>query len=787
MFKNYFITSLRNFIRQRLYSFINIGGLAIGIAVCILILMWVNDELSYDKFNINFDNIHRVVENQYYAGGEVFPVAVTPTPLSANLVNNYPEILKSTRTAGWGNNITHNGEIYEEGGFWYADSSFFEIFTFPFLKGDPQTALNNPHTVVLTQSMAEKYFGEENPIGKTLEGINKIEFVVTGVIEDVPENSHMYFDFIACFDFLEEWGVGMDNWGSNTIYTYVLLDEKANYLEVSDKIKNVIKDNNEGSVTDLFLQPLSELHLYNAGIFTADNAKVGDIQYVRIFSIIAIFILLIACINFMNLATAKSVKRAREVGLRKVVGANRLQIIKQFFSESFFLVLLSLVISVVLVEIVVPYFNELSSKELEFSLFSKQVFLGILGILFITSFLSGSYPALFMSGFMPIKVLKGGLVSGIKGAMFRKILVLIQFSISIFLIIGTIAINKQLDFIQDKKLGYDKENLVYFNIRGIENEKRPIFKTELLRNPGVISVAYSQQTPTYMGNSSSGWNWEGKETEEEVLLHHNSIGFDFKKTFGMEMAYGRFFSREYPTDSANGIIINEAAVKVMRFDDPIGKNVYTSNDTLKVIGVVKDFHFKPIHTKIEPMVLYFSEDNSYNIFVRIDGNNIDEIITQIEQKFKEFAPGSAFSHQFLDQRLANMYETEKQAKSIFGYFSILAILIACLGLFGLASFASEQRTKEIGIRKAMGASMEGLTILLSKDFTKYVLIANVIAWPLAYFVLENWLNNFAYHIDISIFYFITAAVISFIVAILTVGYHAIRASLLSPIDSLRYE
>lgn len=787
MIKNYFLTALRNFIRQRLYSFINVGGLAIGIAVCILILMWVNDELSFDKYNKNFNEIHRVVENQFYAGGEVFPVAVTPMPLSKALVEEFPEILESTRIAGWGNTIKHGEDVYNEEGFWYADSSIFKIFTLPFISGNPENALKDPHSVVLTESMAKKYFGMEDPIGKTLTGIGNVEFKITGVIKNLPKNSHMQFDFLASFDFLKEWGLDFNQWGSNTINTYVLLNKNADHEIVSEKIKDLIKKNNENSVTELFLQPLWRIHLYDTGKFTANFAKEGDIQYVRIFSIIAIFILLIACINFMNLATAKSMKRAKEVGLRKVVGANRGQLIKQFFSESFLLVFISLLIAIVLVELATPYFNELSGKELNFNLFNTEVITGILILLVLTSFISGSYPALFMSAFRPIKVLKGTLVSGVKGAMFRKVLVLVQFSISIFLIIGTIAISKQLNFIQNKKLGYEKENLIYFGIRGVDEEKRESFKNEILNDANIISASYSQQSPTYMGNSSSGWDWEGKDEDEVILIHHNGVDHDFAKTFKMEMAQGRFFSREFPTDTSSGLVINEAAAKIMNFDDPIGKNIYIGDDTTKIIGVVKNFHFKSVHRKIEPLVLH-SAPSSYSLmFVRLSGGNFNDALTYIENKYKEFAPQGAFSYQFLDQQLKNNYRTEQQAKTLFEYFSILAIFIACLGLFGLASFASEQRIKEIGVRKALGASIENLTILLSKDFTKFVLIANIIAWPLAFFLLDKWLNNFAYHIEISILFFVIAAVISFAVAILTVSYHAIRSSLMNPVDSLRYE
>lgn len=787
MFKNYFITAIRNFIRQRMYSLINIGGLAIGIAVCFLILLWVNDELSFDKFHENYSNIHRVVENQYYAGGEVFPVAVTPAPLSASLVKDYPEIINATRVAGWGNTVTIGEEIFEEDGFWYVDSSFFDIFTIPFILGNPKDALKDPHSVVLTESVANKYFQDEDPLGKTIMGIGKVNLKITGVIKDLPKNSHMSFDFLAPFDFLKEWGVDMEEWGSNSFNTYVLLADNVDYNLVSEKIKDKIKENNEGSVTELFLQPLERIHLYDKGKFTADYAIQGDIQYVKIFSIIALFILIIACINFMNLATAKSTKRAREVGLRKVVGARRSQLIKQFFSESFILVFIALFISIVLVEFTLPFFNELSGKEMNFQIFSVEVLIGIGTFLVFTSLLSGSYPALFMSSFLPIKVLKGEIISGVKGATFRRLLVLFQFSISIFLIVGTIAINKQLDFIHKKNLGYNKENLVYFAIQGIEKDKKDVFRNELLRNSNIIDACYTQQTPVYMGNSSSGWNWEGKESDDVVLMHHNSVDHDFANTFDINMKHGRFFSREYPTDTSKGIVINETAAKVMGFEDPIGKHIYIYEDTVRVIGVVENFHFKPVHTKIEPLILHSSPSSHNIMFARVDGKNMNDALNYLENKFKEFAPASAFSYRVLDQQLVKVYKAEQQAKSVFTYFSILAIFIACLGLFGLASFASEQRTKEIGVRKAMGASAQQLTFLLSKDFTKYVLIANLIAWPAAYFLLDNWLKDFAYHINISIMFFIIAAVISFVIAVLTVSYHAIRSSLLSPIDSLRYE
>jgi len=785
MFKNYLKITWRNIIRQKANSFINITGLAVGMTCSMLILMWVQHELSFDKFNKNASEIYRVVENQYYAGGQVFPVAVTPSPLAPALKEKFPEIAKATRFSFRSLTIKKDDKIFTEG-VAFADPDIFEIFILPFVKGDAPTALSAPHAIVLTEEAATKYFGADEPLGQVLRINNRDDFLVTGVIKNIPDNAHLKYDLLAPFIYLQELGSSMENWGTNWCYTYVLLQNHTLRHAVDQKIIDLIKKNNAKSATEIYLQPLTEIHLYSSGKYAADISGHGDIQYVRIFAVIALFVLLIACINFMNLATARSEKRAKEVGLRKVVGAQRHQLIKQFFSEAIILSMLAFVAALMLTEMLLPIFNDLSGKTLTLSRLEPVLFFSFFAIALLCGIISGSYPAFYLSSFSPIKTLKSNRSAPAGGSLFRKLLVVFQFALSVIMIIGTLVVSRQMDFIRNKNLGLEKENLGYVWMSGEFRKKHEVAKQELLKNPNIVSITCTSQLPTYVASSSSGWQWEGKDPADEVLMHYVNVDADFVQTFKMEMAAGRFFSRDFPADS-HAVVVNETAVEVMGMESPIGKRLSSGADDLTVIGVVKDFHFKPLQAKIEPLVMLMEPNRYYAMVMRTRPENIAATIVFVEKTYKQFNADTPFYFNFLDQDYDNLYRAEQRAGKLSGYFSIIAILIASLGLYGLASYMAEQRTKEIGIRKVLGASAPALFFLLSKNFLLLAGIANLIAWPVAYWVMSGWLQNYAYRIALNVDTFFVAAVLAMVIVLVTVSYQALKAALANPVEALRYE
>jgi predicted permease len=780
MLKNYLKIAFRNLARQKGSSFINITGLAIGMTCSMLILLWVQHELSYDRFNEHADDVYRVVENQFYAGGEIFPVAVTPSPLAPALKEQFPEIIKATRFNFNSMPVKKGDKVFTEG-IAFADADIFDIFTLQFIKGNAITALSEPHSILLTEDAAEKYFGEDDPVGQVLRVLNRDDFLVTGVIKNIPDNSHLKFDLLAPFIYLKELGSSMEQWGANWCYTYIRLKENTPYAEVDKKIVDLIKKNNQDSGTEIYLQPLTKIHLYSSGKYTADIGGHGDIQYVKIFSAIALFVLLIACINFMSLATARSERRAKEVGLRKVVGAQRHQLIKQFFSEAVLLSLISFLVALLLTELLLPMFNDLSGKKLALSKLDANVLLGFFGIALLSGVVSGSYPALYLSSFNPIATLKSSRNSRAGGSLFRKILVVFQFALSVIMIIGTLVVSRQMDYIRNKNLGLDKENIGYFWMPGELGRKSEVIKQELLKNPNITSITRTNQLPTYVANSSSDWEWEGKNPADDVLMHMLRVDEDYVKTFKMEMAEGRFFSREYPTDTS-AAVVNETAVEVMGMQAPVGKRL----SNLTIIGVVKDFHFKPIRTKIEPLVMLMTP-NYYAMMMRIRPENVSATIAFVEATYKKFSADTQFNFNFLDQDYDNLYRAEQRVGKLSGYAAVISILIASLGLYGLASYMAEQRTKEIGVRKVLGASVSGIFFLLSKNFVMLAGIANLIAWPAAYFMMSGWLQNYAYRTSLDVAIFIAAAVLAMVIVLLTVSYQAIKAALANPVEALRYE
>ena len=785
MLTNYIKIALRNLRKHRGYSLINITGLAIGMACCILILLWVQDEMNFDRFHKNADDIYRVIQDINFSDHST-SWAINQGPLGPSLENDYPEIIDSCRMTGRGVTMTYGDMRFDEV-LGMIDGAIFSMFSFPLVSGDPDMALSTPQSIVFSEEMAKKYFPDEDPIGKTVRIDNRFDFVITGVMETMPLNSHFRYDFIIPFVFGRKWGYTVDSWKNSSFNTYVQLRKGTPAEDVIEKISEHLFDKPTlEKDARLNLQPLKRIHLFSD--FDYDSPH-GDIIYVRIFSIIAFLILLIACINFMNLTTARSENRAKEVGMRKVSGAYRFDIIKQFFGESILFAFLSLLLAVVLVKLLIPLFNQLSGKELAFDLLSRSwIGLGLAAITLLTGMIAGSYPAFFLSSFHPARILKGKSAAGSRGGGFRKLLVVTQFTLTTLLIIGTILIGKQIDFMRNRKLGYDKDQLVYMDMRGDMRKQLGTVKAELLADPNILGVTAASNPPTYgYYFSNSLWRWEGQGPDEEILMRAVFADIDYFKVFGMEIQEGEGFTRELPLEDEFFTVINEEAARVMRLENPVGQWLASGESRGTILGVVKDYHFAPLRTKIEPLIIIYQPPQSRVLFAKIRGGNIPATMRHIEKVWDKFAPEYNFRFTFLDQALDRLYRTEQRIGRISGAFSLLAILLSCLGLFGLASYMAERRTNEIGVRKILGASTPKLVFLLSKEMTKWVLAANIIAWPAAYFAVGKWLKGFAYQIDIELFPFVLAALLTFSIALITVSYQSIRAARSNPADSLRYE
>ncbi len=790
MFKNYLKIALRSMKRHKIYSFLNITGLTIGMTCFILILLWVQDELSFDKFHENANQLYRVITEQHHSG-QVTRTSETQFPLAVALKNDFPEISNSARLlTKWGNKfIKYKSNSFNENRVFFADPSFLEMFSFPLQKGDPETALLEPYSIVLTQETAYKYFKNEDPIGKILQidYFNKLtDFKVTGILKNIPHNSHLQFDFLLPFHLFDYSDVA-DPWSTVDNYqTYVLLNKYASLKEINQKIADYKSKHVPGSHDKYYLQPLTRIHLYSDVKF--DSPANSDIRYVYFFTVISIFILLIACINFMNLSTARSANRAKEVGLRKVIGAQRIQLIRQFFGESLLYSFVAFVCAIIFVIAILPLFNNLSGKTLSIAGYrSAYIFLFLLGVTIMTGGISGSYPAFFLSSFTPVSVLTGSLSSMMrrtKSNFFRKPLVIIQFSISIILIIGTLIVSSQLRFLQNKNLGFNKDNLIYIPVRGDLAQNYKSLKRELLGNPNIKGVTAANILPKH-GNESLLDEWEGNTDDDKIVVNITSVDYDYFKTLNMKIVQGRNFSKAFPADLSEAVIVNEEAVRQMGMVFPIGKRLWGK----RIIGVVKDYHYKSLHEPIEPIVLSLTNRWLYFIFIKINSHSLDlaGTIKSIKDVYEKFVSEYPFEFHFLDTDIDNFYYKEKQIHKTFTYFTFLGIFIACLGLFGLASFTAEQRTKEIGIRKVLGASVSSIVLLLTKEFTKWVLISNLIAWPFAYYAMNKWLQNFAYHINISVWLFIISAGLTLVIAFLTVSYQSIKAALANPVESLGYE
>jgi len=788
MLKTYFKLAYRNIIKDKAYAMINITGLAIGLASSILILLWVQNELSYDKFHKNANQVYRISCNLLNS-----KTVGTPAGMPAGLAAEMPVIKNTVRIQPSNTTLLESGsKKFEEERVFYADPSFMDVFSFPLVKGDRATALKQVDGVLITQEMATKYFGNEDPIGKVIRKDNKENMVVTGVLANIPANSDLQFDFILPMTSLARTNDDLKNsvWTNFNFYDYLQLDKSfnpsaANLLSLEKQINQVFHKHAADMKATFQLQPLTKIHLLPEEL--GDLPGHGNAQYVNIFFIIAILILVVACINFMNLATARSARRAKEIGLRKVAGAVRGQLILQFLSESVFISFLSLLLALGIVLLFLPVFNQLADKKLTVNISDVRLWLSLFGIALLTGLISGSYPALFLSGFNPVKVLKGNVKSMGGNLLFRNTLVVTQFMVSIVLLVGTVVIYNQLKFIRDRNPGFEKANLLYMPMTGDIWGKQQALKNELKRNPLTSDFTIITDLPTNLGGWTVSVNWDGKDPHSQISIPVMAVNEDFTHTFRMKLAAGRSFSGAFKTDSS-GYMINEkmAGIMGLNANTAIGKPLTLWGNKGTIVGVVKDFNFKPVQQAIEPLVMPFNKIGGF-VVLRTSPGNTSATIQVLSKISQQLNPAYPFKFDFLDQDLSNLYKGEQQMGNIFNLFAILGIFISCLGLYGLSAFMAEQRTKEIGVRKVLGASVLNLIYLLSSGITRLILIAIVIAIPLSWYAVNSWLAGFAYHINVSWLVFFTAAVAALGIAWVTVSYESIKAAIVNPIKSLRTE
>jgi len=787
MIKNYFKTAWRNLLHNKTFSLINIFGLALGMTCSLLIMLWLKDELKKDKFHANGKRLYRVLENQYYSG-DISTFDASPGILAENIVKDIPEIQMASQMLWESEPLFTAGNTYDKEKGRYVQKDFLKMFSFKLAKGDAASALASPDAVILSKKLADKYFKGQDPIGKLIRIDNKDNVTVTGILEEIPELSSLKFDFLMNYQQWFKENNWAKEWGNNGPRCYVMLAANTSVDKVNAKIKNYIKTKNKDSNVELFLQNYGDSYLYS----NWDNGKQngGRIEYVKIFSIVAIIILLIACINFMNLATARSLRRAREIGVRKVVGAGKRQLIGQFIGESLFVSFLAVCFSLAIVALLLPSFNALTEKHLAINLADPSFILILLGLTLITGIISGSYPALFMSSLKPIVVLKGILKFRAGATYFRKGLVVFQFALSIVLILGMIVIYRQIDYIHNKNLGFAKEDLLYMPLEGELQKTYMTFKDELAKQPGIKSVTSAQSSPLEVGSSTQGVRWPGKDTTQQILFSTNPITYDYIKTMGIELISGRDFSPEYSLDT-NNYLINEASARKIGYKDPVGKELTMWGDKGTIIGLMKDYHHNSLHVPIQPLILRLFKKSwkTYwgNVIIRTEKGKTKEAIAGMEKLYKQFNPGFPFKYYFTDDEIAKNYKSEYTVSKLSRYFAFLAIFISCLGLFGLVTFTAEQKTKEIGIRKVLGASVTGIVGMLSKDFLKLVLIAAVIAFPVAWWVMHKWLNDFAYRVDIGWWVFVAAGIAALLIALLTISFQSIKAAIANPVKSLRTE
>ena len=809
MFKNYLKIAYRNLIKHRSYSLINILGLSLGITCCILILAYIGYELSYDCYHKNADNIYRIASTRSFTG-RTLELATSPAPVAPTMVKDFPEVADAVRFSPTVKRaFNYKDKNFFESGVMYTDQSVFNVFSFELIQGDPDTALELPYTMVLTEDTARKYFGDEDPLGKTIRWDKSADYTVTGVVKNPPLNSHFTFTVLASFSTFIKYDSRIgSSWTGASFQTYLLLKDKTDIKEFEKKIEafnekylgQIMRE--QGGKLTTYLQPLKSIHLHSQLI--GELGVNSDIKIIYIFSAIAIVILLIACVNFMNLATARSAQRAKEVGLRKVLGAERGRLVFQFLGESFVFALISLTIAILMAQLLLPYFKGLSSREISIHFLEMPyLYAGLAGIVLFVGFVAGSYPAFFLSSFKPVSALRGDIHQGSKRSWFRSVLVVFQFTISSILIISTIIIFSQQKYMQNKDLGFNKENLL---VIALQNEEARAglesFKNELLKINGVKNAGVSSMVPGEIYLFTSGTYPEGFSRDQRLLMENFHADHDFLSTFEIEVVKGRGFLKEISTDATDAVMINEEAVRKLEWSDPVGKTIeiipfdsYDTQKTIKktVIGVFRDIHQRSLYSVVQPTFIQYVgykgpiENRPRRLTLRLETDDLAGTMAMIEQKWKERHPNNPYYSFFLDEFYNSQHRAEERLGSIFRAFSALAVLIGCVGLFGLASFMAEKRTKEIGIRRVLGSSVGSIVVLLCREFIFLIVIANGIAWPATFFAMKKWLQNFPYATNMQLGTFILTAFLTLFIALFTVGYQSIKAASANPIESLRYE
>lgn len=799
MITNYLKVALRNILRHRMYSSINLLGLALGMTCCFLTMMWVMDELSWDTFHTNAETLYRVEQDQPTPQGP-FHVNITPYPMGPALKEEIPEIRNVARVANPGELLMRMGEkVFFETRANSVDPSYLEMFSFPLVKGNSETALRDPSSIVLTEEIAEKYFGGDDPIGQSVQINNQYSFTVTGIMKNKPTNTSLRSNILLPFAFEKRRGVNVENWRSNQIPVWVQLFDQEKAAEVSTKISELRRrhvleqvraspggsQNPQVSDVRFKLMPLTDLRLHSTFGF---GQSYGTAQTVSVFSALAIFILVIASINFMNLATAQSAGRAKAVGLRKVVGAMRSSLAGQFYGESILMTMLATLLALGFVELLIPVFNDLSGKNFSFMTpFQMEYLPALAAVALLTGIIAGTYPALFLSSFRPIDVLKGKLQSGAKGSFLRKSLVVFQFVLSVILIIGTFGLSQQLQYMRGKSLGYDRDQMVYITLRGETRRTYPFFKEELVKASSILGVSGTLQEPTSMSANAGGADWEGKDPGVNPLIGFGAVDYDYVETMRIPLVEGRAFSREFPSDSTNGVLINEGVARLMGVTSAVGKRFTWAGVNGIILGVMKDFHYSNIQQSIEPLAVYLVPSSVNYAIIRLQAGNVAGSLDQVRAAWQKINPSYPFDYRFFDEDFTEMFQSDERMAMLFRYASLFAMIVACLGLFGLASYMAEQRTREIGVRKVLGATMAEIAVLLSKGFVKWILVANVVAWPMAYFLLEQLLHNYAYRISFLWWLYPLAFLLSVGVALLTVSYQSIKSAKANPVNALKYE
>ncbi len=774
--------------------------MAIGMAGAFLILLWVQNELSYDRFHQNADNLYRVLQNLYSENGEVMQTALTPNALASALKEEYPEIIRSARYEGRAFPIKKGDEYVIQAGA-FVDHEFTDMFNIEFVRGDRMTALSGPNNMVLTEEMARKFFNDEDPLGKTLISMN-FSFTITGVVKSLPKNSHIQFDLLIPFIFYSTFGANLNSWSVNATYSYIELQQGADGKIVEGKIRNILQKHIKDAKADVFIQNIKKIHLFSYGKFSSDISGHGDITYIRMLSLIAVIILIIACINFMNLSTAQAARRVKEIGMRKVSGANRQKIIFQFLGESLLIVFVAHIIAMILVELLLPDFNSLiknyqsgdllmmnyidqAGNQVDVNYHSAGLYVGLITIVLFCGLLAGSYPAIYLSSLKPLNLINASSNNIYGNAHLRRLLVILQFSMSVLLIICTLIIANQFRYMKNKKTGFNMDNIGYFQF-GMDMA-RDVLKRDLHKNPDIVNVSIANHPYNGYGTETTdGFSWEGKPEGDKVLFSILYADEDYASTFQLVLANGRFFSAGFSTDNT-AVVINEQAARIMGLKNPVGETLsFRDGSRFSIIGVVKDFNFKSLHNKIEPLIMLLNRD-MFNCFIKMKPDRISSTIDYVTSVFKSYNLPYPMQLKFLEDDYDNLYWSERRMGKIFGYFSFLAIIISCLGLIGLSSFMTERRTKEIGIRKANGAKSVEIFSLLAKEYMILVIVSFLIASPVAWYAMQKWLQNFAYRITISWWVFALAGIVALLIAFLTIGWQSYRAANKNPVEALRYE